>query len=1207
MNTQESSSGAEKREPQALDAPGKVPNLMTLVWRSLTRFRALQLALAIGIAAATSVIVGALVVGDSVRGSLRGLVLERLGRIECAMLAQRFFDPAMLNRASQQFSGEHVAVAPLIVLPSVAVELNRDGQLQRAAQVQALGTGPEFWRSAPSDGSLDSVDLKADEVALNAALAAELGAKVGDEITVRLPKGVGVPADSPLGRRDEASASLPRQRVAAILPDESVADLDFRAGQQATRNVFLPLASLQDALEQPDRVNAAVVTRQAAQGATAKPPEITLEQAQLLCDRINQQIRPTLADYGLKLARHRRVFPDETIGEKADGEPKEIFDYFQITSDQLIIDDASLRHLYEGLQEFSPKRAMSYLVNEITAITPDNEISPIKVTYSIAIGLEGWDEIARQMVEAESDPVAIQRPDSCWVSSWLADRMDIEPGMSLQVSYFQPETVDGREVEVMNTFNVVGVVPVTEPAKGYVRNRPARFDKSPTLLNDPDMTPVVPGITDQDSISKWDLPFKLTRDIPKEDDEYWQKYRLTPKLFLRYNTAARLFGSRFGSATAIRIDADQVDEEKLRQRAAEALLPAKAALGLQFLPTRQMQLHAASGTTPFDGLFLALSFFVIVAALMLVAILFRLSIEQRADQWGLLLATGFSYKRVRGLLLRESAAIVVGGVLLGIVLGLAYARLMIAGLETWWVGAISTRFLHFGFTPRSLLIGCAVGGLASLATIVVSMWRLNRKAPLDLLRGRWDAPQLPGEGHSKVALAIAGFLFFGAIGLSVLGATQTGMAQAGSFFGCGMLLLAAALAGTTHLLKHRTAPAQAENARPGLWAMAWLALTRNPWRSVLTLGLLAVASFLIASMSIFQIAPDAAGSGGFELMAESSLPIYRDLGSRRVREEALSAEDFQKLRTAAIVSFRVRLGEDASCNNLYQVAQPTVLGVPDALAEYQLSLPESRRFQWASATKGHAIPWRALNENASGTQADPVPVIMDLNTAAWSLHQGASLGAITKLQLGDRTVYFKTVGLLSNSVLQGKLLINEFNFKQLFPELNGYRFFLVHAKGQDMQAVSRALENGWSDEGLDATSTEVALARLLAVQNTYISAFQAIGALGLLLGTVGLAVVQVRSVLERRRELALLQAIGFSRWRIAGLLLAEALVLLVGGMCVGVIAALIAIIPYMLSGNSQANVFEPLMLLAIVLAVGLVASTVSVVTALRQPILRNLQ
>ncbi len=119
------------------------------------------------------------------------------------------------------------------------------------------------------------------------------------------------------------------------------------------------------------------------------------------------------------------------------------------------------------------------------------------------------------------------------------------------------------------------------------------------------MTPVVPGITDQDSISKWDLPFQLTRTIPKEDDDYWRDYRLTPKLFMRYVQGIRFFGSRFGRVTAVRVNAASVeeaglDQARLEEVAATAMLHAKAGLGLQFLPLRAMQLKAASGTTPFE-------------------------------------------------------------------------------------------------------------------------------------------------------------------------------------------------------------------------------------------------------------------------------------------------------------------------------------------------------------------------------------------------------------------------------------------------------------------------------------------------------------------------------------------------------------------------------------------------------------------------------
>ena len=50
--------------------------------KSLRHHWRIHLAVALGVAAATAVLTGALVIGDSVRGSLRHLVLDRLGRID---------------------------------------------------------------------------------------------------------------------------------------------------------------------------------------------------------------------------------------------------------------------------------------------------------------------------------------------------------------------------------------------------------------------------------------------------------------------------------------------------------------------------------------------------------------------------------------------------------------------------------------------------------------------------------------------------------------------------------------------------------------------------------------------------------------------------------------------------------------------------------------------------------------------------------------------------------------------------------------------------------------------------------------------------------------------------------------------------------------------------------------------------------------------
>ncbi len=875
----------------------------------------------------------------------------------------------------------------------------------------------------------------------------------------------------------------------------------------------------------------------------------------------------------------------------------------------------------------TPIRVLSFLVNEIRAVNANGANtttveSAKSVTYSILAGVEDWETVLP--VSETAGELWQQRAGSCGVSRWLADQLELKPGSTIRLRYFEPETIEGREVETSVDLIVGAIVDSSAPAKGYTRNRPAIFDRPPTMANDPDFTPVVPGITDQDTISDWDLPFKLTRSIPKADDDYWRDYRLTPKIFMRYQQAIRSFGSRFGNATSLRIDARQVegaglDEAKLNKLVTGGMLRAKAGLGMQLLPIRAMQLSAASGTTPFDGLFLALSFFVIVSALMLVALLFRLSIEQRSTQWGILLATGFDRGRVRQLLLAESSWIMLAGIVLGCLGGMAYAWLMIAGLESWWVGAISGSFLNFYVTLKSLLIGSAIGGVTSLLTIWWSLRRLRNSTPLGLLRGQWDTLHMSGESTAKAAMALAGFLLFGAIGLLALGFTLTGMAQAGTFFGCGMLSVCGALCGIVFFLKTPEASLSSaaekqsttSNQSPagfqsGLWSLAWSALKRNLWRSVLTIGLLAVASFLIGSMSVFQIAPTLQGSGGFELIAESSLPIFRDPGTIVSREETLSTEDFNALRQVSILSFRERPGEDASCNNLFQVAQPTILGVPSSLAQHQLALPEAKRFRWASASTEHETPWHALGQIGNGTEADPIPVVLDMNTAAWSLHQGAALGAITKIQMDDRVIYFRTVGLLADSIMQGKLLISEHNFSQLFPEISGYRYFLIHDEDKDTQSIINAMENGWSDQGLDVTPAVEVLTKLLAVQNTYISAFQAIGALGLLLGTVGLAIVQVRSVIERRRELALMQAIGFSRSRLAGLLIAESATLLVAGLIIGISAAALALVPYAISNHSATNIVEPLIMLGVVLTVGLLSSFVAVWVALRQPLLKNL-
>lgn len=1263
--------------------PAATPPLSawTLIHRSLRFFWRTHLAVGLGIAAATAVIVGALVVGDSVRGSLRGLVVDRLANIECLLHARTFFDPQLLEAIEVNSLAAHsghtgqVSLAPLILLSSSTAESNRDGQVLRASQVQMLAVDERFLQNLQADQSaLFGTAMAEDEVVLNAALAKELNVGVGDEITLRLTEASGIPADNPLGRRDQTSISLPRQKVRAIVSDTGIGGIGFFSGQAVPHNVFASLPTVQDILDCESKTNAVLVfSTSPSQTAGSSGPNLCLE--------LNRQLRPQIEDYGLRFERHRRVFPDAEIdgeaataaaadanadivgGDDAGRTPQVIYDYFQLSSEELIMDNATSTAVFSGVQADLPARLITYLANSITKFDRATSVSDVddeqpmgdanwgqalaipdssslhsspslapppfsapaivirpsqpqtiigrEVPYSIIVGVDGT--FQQELAQFSTTSPDIRFP-YCWVNTWLAEQLDVKSGEWLQIRFYEPETADGREVEKWVQLFVAGVVPLTEPERPYRRTRAAQFASPPTLYNDPNLTPHVPGVTDQDSISNWDLPFKLELEgkILPVDDAYWNNHRLTPKIFLPYRQAAstQMFGSRFGQTTALRWPAtERLDEQRLRSQIEEALLPTLSQHGLLFTPVRHAQLQAASGTTPFDMLFLSLSFFVIVAALLLVALLFKLGLQQRTQQIGTLMAQGFSDSHMRSVLLRELVLVAGAGATVGIVLGLAYARLMIAGLQTWWVGAISAPFLSFAFTWQSLLIGAVAGMLTSLLTIYVSLRRLRRAQPLAMLRGD-DGETAYGQQKLKPAwLGAAVVIGFVAVGLVIAGLGQTGMARAGSFFGSGMLLLAAALIALWQWLgtgaRFRNQPEHGN-----LWHLAWRAICRNPVRSALALGLLSVASFLIASMSVFQVSPSERGYGGFDLLAESSQPIFRNMASAADRAEMIGANAAEGLRGASIIAMRARRGEDASCNNLFQVSLPTILGLSLALQELNEFSPNSPQFDW-TATIDPERPWAALAASASGEESNPIPVVLDQNTAAWSLKQGASLGALIKVNVEGQDLYFRTVGLLSNSVLQGKLLIDEENFERIFPKISGYSFFLIRSDRsptpETANSVAAILEQGWGDVGLDVTSSVTVLERLLGVQNTYISAFQSLGALGLLLGTFGLVAVQIRSVVERRRELALMQAVGFSNARLAKLLTLETALLLGGGLCIGVLCAAVALVPFVIETGPQLSVFNPLLMLLAVLVAGFLAASLAVRAATRQSVLSGLR
>ena len=348
--------------------------------------------------------------------------------------------------------------------------------------------------------------------------------------------------------------------------------------------------------------------------------------------------------------------------------------------------------------------------------------------------------------------------------------------------------------------------------------------------------------------------------------------------------------------------------------------------GVTITSVRALALGASSGATDFGEYFTYFSFFIVVSALLLVVLFFRLGIEQRLRQIGILRATGYTQRHLRWMFSGEAVAVSLAGGLLGVAGAVAYARGVVYGLKTWWVGAVGTTLLETHITPGSLLIGFAGGVAASLICVVLSLRSVSRQSPRSLL-GAHSLEQ-PGVDPKRARRSARLSAFFAIAGLALMAlGFVSRSAQAGAFFGASAALLAAFLFALARWLRARDA--RIISGRGG-WAVSRLGFrgaSFRPARSVLSAALVAAAAFIIVSVDAFrrdggELTRDTqSGTGGYVLLAQSEVPIVQNPDTKAGREALLVQSP--ELERASFTRFRLRPGNDVSCLNLYRPTSPT--------------------------------------------------------------------------------------------------------------------------------------------------------------------------------------------------------------------------------------------------------------------------------------------
>ena len=981
-----------------------------LIRRNLRFHARAHLGVLLGAAIGSAALIGALVVGDSVRESLTDMALRRLGPIHFALSTQdRLFswdlrlrlghveppDPVQFGSAP----GADVYPFPAhpelsaLVLPGLATR--QDGSA-RANRVNILGVGADTWPRLADWGRLspgvwlsgeEGARLNRDGVAMlhrergngplsrwaqgetafiNEALARQLSAREGDEIILRVRKPSALGLDAAISPRNEDAVAL-RFKVGAILRPDMLGDFSLTTQSTPPANLFLPKDLLASKVGITNRANLLINGP-----VTAKR---TLNRWDNLRFRVSRWLWMHAPRIPLKEAApmgiYYRADPSSFIGRAArrlQPEPnRPIPDQFAVSwlNTELgrawLPEDAGLSvHAVEqsasetGGEFIRPsiEVATSRIFLEPTVAAAALKPRTIALTNRAALVGDGPSDVAfaqlvtngvrvltylanliqsaeratpYSMVTAADRPFVPpdMRDDEILVNQWLADDLLVKPGDAVALSYYLVDS-GSRLVERTNTFRVREIVPL----KGIYADR--------TLM------PEFPGLAKAESTHDWDAGFPLVYPIRDKDEAYWKAYRGTPKAFVTLAAGQAMWANRFGTLTSIRYEvptntfASTVREAVYRNLLAN-LRPED--VGLRFEAVREQALKGAAQSQDFGQLFLGFSLFLVVAALLLMALLFQLGLEQRASEVGILLALGLTPRQVRRLLLAEGAVLAFAGGLLGVLGGLAYAKAMLWALTTVWRSAIGSADLQFHVTAASLCIGiCASTAVATL-TIWLTLRKQARQPATALLAGETRSPKSEGRSRGAWVAMTSGGAAVAIVAWALFSGRNT---DPGAFFGAGALLLVAGLATTSTWLARLAQGATA--AHLTLAGLGVRGCARRRKRSLATIALLACGSFVILAIGVFRLDANRdatrrdSGTGGFALIGESTMPVVQDLNTKAGREfYGLGAD---QMAGVSVVPLRVREGDVASCLNLNRAQKPRLLGVRPELLDQPVHLRE---------------------------------------------------------------------------------------------------------------------------------------------------------------------------------------------------------------------------------------------------------------------------
>lgn len=798
----------------------------------------------------------------------------------------------------------------------------------------------------------------------------------------------------------------------------------------------------------------------------------------------------------------------------------QVTDEWELRSDRVFMEDPIVEAVNNSGTDAGP--VLSYFVNAFRAGERETPYSFISTLTDDKLG-----------------------PGEIVINTWLAEDLQVSAGDSIELEYYLIGPL--RQLSTKRKSLVIKDVVSIE---GY--------------YSDQSLMPHIPGLSDSESCRDWQtgVPVDL-KAIRDKDEDYWYEYRGLPKAFVAISTAQQWWANRYGAVTAFRFPRENLSLEELAQRITEQLDP--FALDFQLREVRHEGQVAAQEGTDFSQLFIGLSFFIILTGIILIALLFRFNLEKRAAEIGTLVSLGFSHARIRSIYLLEGLVIVCDGAITGLLLAMGYNKLVFWGLSRVWNDIVRTEVLVTRIDFSSLMIGFLISISVALLTLWFTLNKKLKQSAASLQKrtvGRWRISR-------KVILSIISFVLLFA-GLALLWnewISENGNLNASLFFIAGAMLLLTAM-----LFFYRFLLIENRNTLSiSSISLMFRNMRMNRARSLTVVWLLAMGTYVVVSTGLnrkdlfSEAGNKTSGTGGFLFWAETTIPLLHDLNNESYRKEQGFTSEF------STVQMLVADGDDASCLNLNRIANPRILGFDAAKLKGRFSV------QTKMASVSDAAFWEVLRQPG----ADYIPAIADQTVIQWGLGKKVGDTLYYRNALGDEVKLLLVAG-LNASVFQGNVLIDAQQFLKHFPTSSGSKVFLIDGATEQQQSIADELTLLYRDHGLELTSAPERLANFMTITNTYLTIFMLLGALGLLLGTIGLAIVVQRSLLERKAELALLGSLGFRKQKMFFLLFAEYVLLMIIGLATGFFTAIISVYPVFHAGSEPLSIGFTLSLIMLI-------------------------